>query len=185
MTVVSLHSKDSCRRWLGLAAFGFYVGMIYLANALTVRFGLVSVGFGLVATAGTYTAGWAFVGRNLVQEVLGRRLVVAAILLGAGVTWLLTSRTLALASGTAFLLSETADFLVYTPIRERGKASRSWAVAAVAGNGCGAVIDTFVFLSLAGFPVLALTPGQLVGKAYATIVYLGIGWLVRRLVVAQ
>lgn len=167
---------------LGVCAVIFYALMIVLANVVTVHFGLMAVGFGLVATAGTYLAGFAFVGRNMVQETLGRKIVLAAIFAGGILSWFLASHALAIASATAFLISETTDYAVYTPIRARAKASRGWALAAVGGNIAGALVDTFVFLTLAGFPVLALFPGQMVGKAYATAVFLAVGWVVRRVV---
>jgi queuosine precursor transporter len=169
-------------RSLGLSAVVFYVTAIYLANLLTARLGLVPVGFGLVATAGTYMAGWAFVARNLVQETLGRKLVLAAIVLGAALSWFLASHKLAVASGATFLVSETIDFLVYTPIRARAKASRGWALAALAGNVCGATVDTFLFLTLAGYPLMIAVPGQMLAKLYATAIYLSFGWLIRRAV---
>lgn len=167
------------RRW-GLAAVLFYVGAIFGANWLTARFGFWPVGLGLTATAGTYAAGFAFVGRNLIQETLGRGFVLGAIAAGAALTWVGASHTLALASGVTFLVSETVDYLVYTPLRQRG-----WVPAAIAGNVAGFIADTFLFLTLAGFPVLSAAPGQLVGKAYATVVYVGLGWVVRNAVLRQ
>lgn len=164
----------------GLPLVAAYVATIALANWLTMKFGLVPVGFGLVATAGAYVAGAAFVFRNLVQETLGRLIVVAAIVIGALVSWKVSSPQLAFASGFTFLVSETCDFLVYTPLRRRG-----WLPAAIAGNVVGAVVDTFLFLTLAGFPVLLAAPGQMVGKAYATIAYLLIGGVARRVVLRQ
>lgn len=160
---------------LGIPAVIAYIGTIVAANWLTARYGFVSVGFGLMATAGTYAVGCAFVFRNLVQETLGRRIVLLAIVAGAGLSWWLSTPALAVASGVTFLVSESVDWAVYTPMRRRG-----WAKAAIAGNVCGAVVDTFLFLWLAGFPVLAAVPGQLVGKAYATVIYLVIGWAARR-----
>jgi hypothetical protein len=151
--------------------------VIVAANWLTARYGFVPVGFGLAATAGTYAAGLAFVFRNLVQETLGRRVVLLAIAAGAALSWVLASPQLAIASGVTFMVSETIDWGVYTPVRRHG-----WAAAATAGNVAGAVVDTFLFLWLAGFPVLPSVPGQLVGKAYATAAYLVIGWGVRRAV---
>jgi len=169
-------------RWLGILAVGAYIATVAVANALTARYGFVPVGFGLTATAGTYVIGCAFVCRILVQESYGsgsrgRLIMFAAILAGAALSWFVATPALAWASGVTFLISESADWAVYTPMRRRG-----WARAAVLGNGVGAVTDTFLFLWLAGFPILAAVPGQLVGKAYATIAYLGIGWLVRRAV---
>lgn len=167
---------------LGVLAVAAYIGTVAAANWLTARYGFVPVGFGLTATAGTYVIGCAFVFRILVQEafgsdIRGRAIMLAAIIAGAALSWALATPALALASGVTFLVSETADWAVYTPMRRRG-----WARAAVLGNGTGAVVDTFLFLWLAGFPILAAVPGQLVGKAYATIIYLLAGWAVRRAV---
>lgn len=160
---------------LGAVAVAAYITAIVAANWLTARYGFVPVGFGLMATAGTYAVGFAFVFRNLVQETLGRWVVLAAIVAGAALSWWLSTPALAVASGVTFLISETTDWAVYTPMRRRG-----WARAAIAGNVAGAVADTFVFLWLAGFPILAAVPGQLVGKSYATVIYLLIGWAARR-----
>jgi hypothetical protein len=165
---------------LAALAVAAYIATVAAANWLTARYGFVPVGFGLMATAGTYAIGCAFVFRILIQEAFGsdlrgRVVMLAAILAGAGLSWVLANPALAVASGVTFLISETADWAIYTPLRTHG-----WARAAIAGNGAGAVVDTFLFLWLAGFPILAAVPGQLVGKAYATVIYLGIGWLVRR-----
>lgn len=112
-----------------------------------------------MATAGTYAAGAALLLRDVVQDTLGRVWVIAGILAGAGLA-ALTAPSLALASAVAFLVAELADMAVYTPLRDRG-----WARAVLASNIVGAIIDTYLFLWLAGFPV---TPsgvgGQLVGK---------------------
>lgn len=145
------------------AAVG-YIAAIVAANWLTAHHGLVPVGFGLTATAGTFAAGAALLLRDLVQDTAGRAAVLASILAGAVLTWA-TSPALAVASSTAFLLAEAADMAVYTPLRERG-----WARAVLASNAVGAVVDTVAFLSLAGFPVTAsAVGGQLAGKlAWAT-----------------
>jgi hypothetical protein len=167
---------------LGALAVAAYIATVAAANWLTSRYGFVPVGFGLTATAGTYAIGCAFVFRILIQESYGsawrgRLVMFAAILAGAALSWALANPALAVASGVTFLISESADWAVYTPLRQRG-----WARAAVAGNGVGAVVDTFLFLWLAGFPIIAAVPGQLVGKAYATVIYLVLGWAVRRAV---
>lgn len=153
----------TARRLFGVAALAGYVAAIVAANWATHRYGLAPVGFGLTATAGTYAAGCALMLRNLVQDALGRRLVLAAILAGALLSALTSSPALALASGTAFGLSETLDMAVYTPLRRKG-----WARAVIPASLLGAVVDTFVFLYLAGFPVTAPgVLGQLVGKTWA------------------
>jgi uncharacterized PurR-regulated membrane protein YhhQ (DUF165 family) len=151
-----------------------YLGTIVLANWLIVQFGPVPVGFGLLAPAGVYAAGLAFTLRDLVQERLGAPWTVGAILAGAGLSAVLSPR-LALASGTAFLLSELLDFAVYTPLRHR-----RWLTAVVLSNLVGLTVDSLVFLWLA-FGSLQYLAGQLVGKAWMTVLVVGVyGLLARR-----
>ena len=132
------------------------------------------MGFGLVATAGTYFAGVTFILRDLLQDTAGKRITVAVILLGAIVSFALSAPFIALASAVAFLLAELADLAVYTPLRKRG-----YVRAAVASNVVGAFIDTVVFLAIAGFPVMAALPGQMVGKLLVTAVAVGLVLAVR------
>lgn len=138
-----------------------YILTIVAANAAITAFGIVPVGFGLMAPAGVYFAGLAFTLRDAVQETLGRRWTVAAILVGAAVSAGLSAQ-LAVASGAAFLLSELADFAVYTPLRRR-----SWLAAVAASNTAGLVIDSALFLWLA-FGSLDFLAGQIVGKLWMT-----------------
>ncbi len=149
-----------------------YLSTIVFANWLAARYGLVPIGFGLMATAGTFAAGLAFVARDAVQDAAGRLASIAVLAVGCAMSWFLASPTLAVASAVAFGLSELADMAVYTPLRKRG-----YVRAAIASNLVGAVVDTFVFLSLAGFGITSLiVAGQLTGKAYATVaVVLAVG----------
>ena len=55
-----------------------YVATIFAANWAIAAFGVVPVGFGLMAPAGVYFAGLAFTFRDLTQEKLGRRAVVVS-----------------------------------------------------------------------------------------------------------
>ena len=150
------------RRAAGLLALAGYIAVIVAANWAVQKFGLVSVGFGLRAPAAVYFVGVAFTLRDLVQNILGRVVSVGAIVVGAGVS-AAVSPSLALASGLAFFCSELADFLVYTPLLRRG-----WLVALVPANLAGCVVDSVVFLSLA-FGSLTLLGGQVVGKAWMTL----------------
>jgi uncharacterized PurR-regulated membrane protein YhhQ (DUF165 family) len=151
----------SARRTAGLVALAGYVGVIFAANWAVTRFGLVPVGFGLRAPAAVYFVGLAFTLRDLVQNILGRWVSLAAIVVGALVS-AAVSPALALASGLAFFTSELADFLVYTPLLRRG-----WIVALVPANLVGCVVDSLVFLSVA-FGSLSLLGGQVLGKAWMT-----------------
>lgn len=148
-------------RTLGIIAVIGYIVTIVAANVAITVFGLVPVGLGLMAPAGVYFAGLAFTLRDGVQETLGRRWTVAAILVGAAISSAMSPQ-LAIASGLAFLLSEAADFAVYTPLRKR-----SWLAAVVASNTIGLLIDSALFLWLA-FGSLDFLAGQVVGKLWMT-----------------
>lgn len=140
-----------------------YVASIWLANWALVNFGLIPVGFGLVAPAGVLFAGLSFTLRDIVQDRLGRLWTVAAILAGALVSALISPQ-LAVASGLAFLVSEASDMAVYSPLRER-----NWLAAVGLSNTVGLVIDSALFLWLA-FGSLDFLAGQILGKLEVTIV---------------
>lgn len=151
---------------LGILALSAYIIAILLANYLTDHYGFVSMGFGQMATAGTFAAGAALLLRDAVHETLGRNVVLAGIAVGAGLTYVI-SPALAFASAAAFLLAELADMAVYTPLREKG-----WVPAVIASNIVGAIVDTWVFLWLANFAITEdAFQGQLTGKLFwATLV---------------
>lgn len=149
-------------KWI--AAVSFIAGAV-AANWLTSRYGLIPVGFGLVTTAGTYAAGLVLLVRDWLQDTGGRWWVVACIAVGAALSTVLAGPALGVASGAAFAVSELADAAVYTPLRRRG-----WVLAAVASGVVGSLVDTVLFLWLAGFPVWSSAPGQMVAKLTATVV---------------
>src|SRR3954447_14986094 len=99
--------SPAARRAWGAVAVAVYIGIIVLANWLITEYGAVSVGFGLVAPAGVYAAGAAFTARDIVQDLLGKLWVCAAIVVGGLISAAYASTTrIAVASATAFLVSE-------------------------------------------------------------------------------
>jgi uncharacterized PurR-regulated membrane protein YhhQ (DUF165 family) len=146
-----------------LALAAGFLGCILAANYVTTRYGMVPVGFGLVATAGTYFAGLSFVLRDSLQDAAGRWWTLAVIALGAVLSFLVADPFIALASAAAFALSETVDQFIYTPLRRRG-----YVRAAVTSNVVGSLVDTVAFLAIAGFPIRQALPGQMVGKLLVT-----------------
>jgi uncharacterized PurR-regulated membrane protein YhhQ (DUF165 family) len=167
------------RTTTALAVGAALVATVALANWLTARYGFVPVGFGLTATAGTYAAGACLALRDLLQDIGGRWAVLAAIVAGAIVSFWTSNTALAVASGVAFLLSELADALIYTPIRNRSAfGDPRWSAAVVLSNLVGTLVDSTVFLWIAFGPaaILPALAGQVVGKAYPTAAYLLAGW---------
>ena len=145
-----------------MIALAGYVLCIVAANATLALVGLIPVGFGLMAPAGVLWAGLALTMRDLVQDRLGRWPVVGAIVAGAALSWLI-SPSFAAASGVAFLVSELADFAVYTPIKRR-----HWLLAIGLSNTVGLLVDSWLFLTLA-FGDAAFLPGLVLAKVYVTV----------------
>jgi uncharacterized PurR-regulated membrane protein YhhQ (DUF165 family) len=146
----------------GIVAFTGFIITVWVANLLVQHYGIVPVGFGLQAPAGVYIVGIAFTLRDLTHRLLGAWWAVAAILIGATLS-IVISPTFALASGVAFLFSELADLTVYTPLQ-----GRTWLGAVVLSNTAGLLVDSWLFLTLA-FGSLEFLPGQIVGKAWMTL----------------
>lgn len=134
---------------------------------------MIPVAPGIMAPSGVLMVGLALVLRDLVQRRLGARWAIAAILAGAALSALLAPPALVLASGTAFLLSELADFAVYTPLQRR-----RLVLAVVASGLVGLVIDSLLFLQLA-FGSLDFLSGQIIGKAWIVLLSIPVIWGLR------
>ncbi len=159
---------------VGATAALAFLGCILAANYVTTEYGMVPVGFGLMATAGTYLAGLTFVLRDTVQDGFGKWVTLALIVVGAGLSYFIADPFIALASGVAFAASEFADLCVYTPLRSRG-----YIRAAIASNIVGAIVDTVLFLWIAGFPIRDAIAGQMVGKLLVTAAVVGLVVMLR------
>lgn len=162
-----------------IAAAAGLLATVVAANLATSWYGLVPAGFGLLVTAGTYAAGLALGLRDVLHEAGGIRWVLAAIAAGILLSALFGDGRIALVSAVAFGLAELADLAVYAPLRRR-----QWHLAVAASNTVGAVIDTVVFLTIAGFGLTwELIGGQLLVKAvWVTAGFLLISEVVRRAV---
>lgn len=124
---------------------------------------LVPVAPGIMAPSGVLMVGAALVLRDLVQRRLGVEFGIGAIVVGAAISAGLAPPSLVLASAVAFLLSEFADFAVYTPL-----ARRRLVAAVVASSVVGLVVDFVVFLWLA-FGSMEFLLGQIVGKLWMVL----------------
>jgi hypothetical protein len=135
---------------------------------------LIPVGFDVMAPSGVIMVGLALVLRDLVQRRLGKLWALGAIIVGALLSALIAPQALVLASGAAFLISELADFAVYTPLQKKRL------VLAVFMSGVvGLVVDSILFLQLA-FGSLDFLSGQIIGKTWMIVLALPIIWWIRR-----
>jgi len=135
---------------------------------------LVPVAPGIMAPSGVLMIGLALVLRDLVQRRLGVEFGIGAIIVGAAISAGLAPPTLVVASAAAFLLSEVADFAVYTPL-----ARRRLVVAVIASSVVGLVVDSIVFLWLA-FGSLEFLVGQIIGKLWMVLLAIPFVMYMRR-----
>jgi uncharacterized PurR-regulated membrane protein YhhQ (DUF165 family) len=127
-----------------------------------------------MAPSGVLVIGAALVLRDIVHERMGPVWTLGAIFAGAGLSAFFAPPALVIASAAAFLLSELADMLIYTPLRER-----RLMLAVFTSGVAGSVVDSAVFLWLA-FGSLTYMPGQVVGKLWASLIAVVVLLVLRR-----
>ncbi len=162
---------DGKTKFAAAIAFLLYVGVIVGANWMIAHVGKVipgahvlPVGFGLYAPSGVYLAAFAFVARDILQRLTNIKVGLVAILIGAFVSAFVSTTALAFASGATFMISESLDFLIYTPLQ-----TRSFPLAVVIAGLVSDVVDSVVFLTLAHIPLALALKGQLVGKMWVIL----------------
>ena len=150
---------------------GAYIGSIVLVNWLFTPDYIVSwpTPFGDFYLA-NLIVGFVFVLRDYAQREIGHRILLAT--LGAGViTYFMVDPALAVASLTAFLISEMADWAIYSftrrPLQERILVSSLIAVP----------LDTLAFQYLAGY----LTPAAFVTEVASKALGVVIVWYLLRM----
>ena len=156
----------------GIIAFIGFAATVPLANWMIGHVGectpngpcLIPVGFGLMAPSGVLVIGLALMLRDAVHTALGWKAAALAILVGAVLSWTFAAPGLVLASVAAFVIGEALDLAVFAKVRRH-----SLALAVLASGVVGAAADSAAFLWLA-FGSLDHLAGQVVGKAYATVV---------------
>ena len=165
---------------LALIAFGLTIPaanwLIGNAGTVCVAQGpcLIPVAPGIMAPSGVLMIGLALVLRDLVQRRLGLGFAWMAILAGTALSALLAPPSLVLASATAFLISETVDLAVYTPLQRR-----HLVLAVLASGVAGLVVDSVFFLLIA-FGDLSFLAGQVLGKLWMVLLALPLtAWLRR------
>lgn len=145
------------RMWTAL-----YIGSIVLVNWLFVAVPPLSTPFGDLYLA-TLIVGAVFVLRDYAQREIGHSILLATFVAGV-LTWYMTSPALAIASLTAFFISEMADWAVFSftrrPLQTRILISSIIAVP----------LDTFAFLYLTGFLTAASFSVEVISKAVGVMI---------------
>lgn len=168
---------------IGLLALLGYIATIPAANWLIANVGtycivngpcVVPVGFGLYCPSGSLLIGLALVLRDVIQRTIGAWASLVAIFVGTAVAAAIAPAALVAASAFSFLLSELADFAVYTPLQRR-----TFIGAVLASSFIGLVVDSALFLWLA-FGSLDLLGGIVLGKTWMVLLAIPLAMSVRR-----
>lgn len=107
--------------------------------------------------------GAMFFVRDIVQQRIGRLFTVVLILIGTIIS-AVVSPEVALASGAAFLLSESTDMAIFTSLHMRRPA-----LAVLFSGLAASFVDTFSFLLIA-FGSIDTWESQVIGKVITTII---------------
>ena len=158
-----------------LVSVGTYIASIILVNWLFAPAQLVqgvtiwSTPFGDLFLA-NLVVGFVFVLRDYAQREVGHKVLLATLLAGV-VTYYMVDPMIALASISAFVLSEMADWAIYSftkrPLQSRILVSSLVAVP----------LDTFAFQYLAGY----LTPAAFTTEVLSKALGVAIVWYLLKL----
>jgi queuosine precursor transporter len=148
-----------------------FVALAVLANWLASKY-TVHVPFTpYLAPAGVFCIGAALVLRDWIQQIAGLWWTLALVIIGGVASYLIGDaagwtglQKIAVASLVAFIVSETVEAAVFTPIR-----NRSLTVGVLASGMVGNALDSWLFLTLA-FGSTAFFWGNFWGKAEMILV---------------
>lgn len=147
-----------------------YVALIVLVNYGFSVTPLVKLPDGTMWPPMSLVVGFIFVVRDFAQREVGHKVLIA-MLVGAALSYVMADPHVAIASAAAFLVSEVADWLIYS-LTKRPLSQRI-----IYSSLLSAPLDSAVFLFGVGFfsvaGVVTMTISKLLG-AFA------VWWLVRR-----
>jgi len=148
-----------------------FIALAVLANWLASKY-VVNVPLtSYVAPAGVFCIGAALVLRDWIQQLAGLWWTIALVIIGGGASYLIGDvagwtglQKISVASLVAFIVSETVEAAVFTPIR-----NRNLTAGVLASGMIGNAIDSWLFLTLA-FGSTAFFWGNFIGKAEMILV---------------
>ena len=147
-----------------------YVGLIVLVNMGFSVVPLVDIPGGEKWPPMSLVVGFIFVARDFAQREIGHRVIIA-MLIAAALSYVMADPFVAMASLAAFLISEFADWAVYS------FTGRSFRQRILISSAVGTPVDSIVFLGIIGhlsvIGALAMTASKMLG---ALLVW----WLIRR-----
>lgn len=159
--------KDRNMRYFNTA---LYIALIVLVNWAFIVVPPVQLPGGILWPPMSVVVGFVFIARDFAQREVGHY-VLGAMGIGVILSYFMAGPEVAIASATAFLISEVADWAVYSFTRRPLSQRVLWS------SIISTPIDSFVFLMMIGYfsisAAAAMTASKLLG---ALIVW----WLIRR-----
>ena len=147
-----------------------YIALIVLVNWGFTVVPLVEMPGGEKWPPMSLVVGLIFVARDYAQREIGHRVIVA-MLLAAALSYVMASPFVAVASLSAFLISEFADWAVYSYTR------RPFAQRVLLSSLIGTPLDSVVFLAIIGHLSVAGVAAMTISKMLGAM---AVWWLVRR-----
>ena len=151
-----------------------YIALVVLVNWAFTVVPLVKLPGGTMWPPVALLVGFVFVARDFAQREIGHYVLVA-MAIGLGLSYFMAGPEVAIASAAAFLISELADWAVYSftrrPLSER----------ILYSSIIGTPIDSVVFLGMVGFLSLAGAVAMTTSKLLGALI---VWWLIRRREVA-
>jgi uncharacterized PurR-regulated membrane protein YhhQ (DUF165 family) len=139
---------------------------LYVASIVLVNWMFTSIAPWATPLGDLYLAnivvGFVFVLRDYAQRELGHRVLLATAV-GGGLTWFMVDPAIAIASITAFILSESADWGVYSFLR------RPLSQRILISSMIAVPLDTLAFQYLAGYLTPAAFMTEVASKAVGVI----------------
>ena len=160
----------------------FVMGVVVLASSYLVQFPINYYGLEEILTYGALSYPVAFLITDLANRSYGksiaRKIVYIGFLIGIIFTLIfstnftdLISVRIAIGSGTAFLVAQLLDVLIFDNLRKK-----EWYIAPLTSSIIGSTVDTFLFFSIAfyatGVPWFTLSLGDLTVKILVALIML-------------
>lgn len=147
-----------------------YVALIVLVNWGFTVVPLVDLPGGEKWPPMSLIVGFIFVARDFAQREIGHRVILAMLVAGV-ISYIMADPFVAMASVTAFLISEFADWAVYS------FTGRSFSQRILISSAISTPIDSAIFLAMIGhFSVM----GAVLMTASKMLGALAVWWMVRR-----
>jgi|TARA_R110000824_G_scaffold372511_1_gene562655 uncharacterized PurR-regulated membrane protein YhhQ (DUF165 family) len=132
---------------MGLQKMKFKYAVIYIATVVAINMAFAYIPpivlfDGTIFTIGSVVAGLVFVARDFAQREVGHKVVLLLMAAAGLLSYLLADPFVAIASITAFAISELSDYIVYS--KYKGDFNKRVVVSSLVS----VPIDTAVFLAI-------------------------------------